>query len=297
MLEGRRATVIGDETLVVLARLAQQPGAVTDRAEALAAALAAAGLTAAVRWREAGSLATLAAAGAQAAVVREPEPEPLSRAVLGGEALIIDDLDAALSADRAWQDHLLEHGLRAAALLPLSAADQVAGWLALFSPEPTAWRETGRPRLQLLARLAADALSTPPADSPRGAGPPEALLREAFVVLHLDRDADELCRRAVQQTTRVLETDFALVARTDEARQQFTCFVPGERFELRTVDAPLLRQVASSKERLVELHAASRDVLSPRLAAADVKASLALPLEFQGENFGCWCWATRTAAG
>jgi len=285
MLEGQRVSMIGDETLVVLARLTHQPGTMSDRAEALAAALAASGLTADVRWLEAGNLMSLAAAGAHAGMVRDAEPEHLLRTVQGGELVVVDDLDSAISADGNWQGPLLDAGLQSAAWLPLTSAGEVIGALALFSPDAAAWKDLGRPRLQLLARLAADAL-TAEAVTAGGPCPSEALLREAFVVLHLDRDAEDLCRRAVQQTVRVLETDFALVARIDETRQQFTCYLPQEQFELRALDSPVIRQVAESKERRADLHDATQCALRPRLIASGVTSSLALPLDFQGENFG-----------
>lgn len=286
MLEGRRAALIGDETLVVLARLAQHPGTRRDRAEAVADVLAAAGLTAAVHWSEDALSDSLATAGDHAAAVRDLAADGPARAAAAGEPVLLDDLDDAVVVDGDWLERLLDAGVHAAAWLPLLDGDDVTGWLALYSAEPGTWRELGQPRLKLVARLAADALSAPLATPAVPAGPSETLLREAFVVLHLDRDADDLCRRAVQQLVRVLQADFAMVARSDEARQQYTCYLPDDRFELRAVDAPRLRRVAETKERLHDLHTGSQGALTVRLAAAGVQSSLALPLDFQGENFG-----------
>ena len=285
-LEGRRSPVIGEETLVVLARLAQQPGALSDRAEALVSALAVTGLTCAVRWCEDGQLTTLASGGPQATQARAVEPEAVLRDVLAGQPTLVDDLAVANgAADLPWREGLATAGLRSAALLPLSDPDGVRGVLALFSDEPEAWSNESPLRLALVSQLAVDALSDAP-DGAVPAGPPESLLREAFVVLHLDRDADDLCRRAVQQTARVLETDFAMVARADEGRHHFTCYLEGERYDIGAMDAPLLRQVAQSRDRLEAPHTVADGDLQRRLATAGVGASLALPLDFQGENFG-----------
>ncbi len=291
----RAATALGerpwwdDEALADVLRLSALPGPAEDRAAGVLSRLAGDRVTAALRQWEAGRWTTLAAAGWARVSVMSPEPDGLLAEVEVVGPLEIPDLPSASRwSDEGWWRLVTAAGLRSALIIPLYDDDGRLGHvLALYADGPGALVGIAPGRLDLMAQAVLAVLAGHATGAVEPADHSDAF-QDAVAAMHVDRDPDDVCQRAVDQIGLLTGADWVLVARSESPQhQQFDCHLAVERLSFLSSEAPLLYRVATTHTPLEDpVGGAEGDLLLRRLRAAGIVTSLWLPLTFQGTVYG-----------
>ncbi|MCC7494964.1 MAG: hybrid sensor histidine kinase/response regulator [Fimbriimonadaceae bacterium] len=285
---GSRLGPAGDGVLLDLLRLATARLPQPTAAERAARLLASHETTVAVRWLQAGQWVTLSTAGPAAVAAQVPEPPALLELLADGKPVMASDL--RLQPDEhgedPWQRTLAAGGVRVALVLPLAGHGQLAGLVGLFSARLDPWVEVSFERWQLLAQTLWEALRGDPSTLAPLPTAATAGLREALVALHLDRDPEDLCRRAVAHLRGLLEADWVTVARWDPTQRAYDCHQTVDRYLLTTAESALLAQAKGAPYRARSLPVVPGDLLAERLLAASVQQVVTVPLLFQGDDYG-----------
>ncbi len=275
--------VITDRLLTDLAAIATGGDSPERRAADLAARLAADGVQCAI-WRLDGEATlTVAAAGEAAALLGRNGADGWPPAARRGETVRCSlEQDLGLIADER-RERLREAGLRELLWLPLTGRQGAQGVLVMATSETAEWDEVDGDRLDLLAGLAGRVLDD---DGHVGTADWNEVFRAAVLALHLDRDADDVCQRAVQQLRQILGPDWVMVARWEGAGQPFDCHLPVTRLSLMPDEATLLHHVVTSRQPVDCVEAGANDELAQRMRAAGIVCCLTMPLIFQGQIYG-----------